>query len=230
MDTPWVRLVLAISLDGRLALPKGGKTHLGNKGDRRVLEESLAWSDATLIGGGTLRAHGNTCLIHDLELIEKRKSEGRSEQPITVVVSSQKQFCPEWPFFKQPIQKWLLTSESTSVDTHALLNYERVLKIHRTWSKSLNQLKEAGLSRLVLLGGAELVGSFMHADQIDELQLTLTPKIIGGEYTWIPYRMENLPTVLSNPDSWHLKENDPLNENELLLRYFRNRSSKSNKS
>ncbi|MFO0103658.1 MAG: riboflavin biosynthesis protein RibD, partial [Cyanobium sp.] len=34
--TPWLRLVLAVSLDGRLAPPEGGAAQLGGKGDRRA--------------------------------------------------------------------------------------------------------------------------------------------------------------------------------------------------
>ena len=62
---PFVRLVLAISLDGRLAPPEGGAAQLGGEGDRRALEHALAWADACLIGAGTLRAHQCTCLIRD---------------------------------------------------------------------------------------------------------------------------------------------------------------------
>ena len=110
MKKKWVKLVLASSIDGRIAYPEGGKTQLGQSGDRLVLEESLAWSDATLIGGGTLRAHQNTCLIHNYELIKHRTSKGRSEQPIAIVISNQKDFCKDWPFFKQPIKRWLICS------------------------------------------------------------------------------------------------------------------------
>ena len=62
---------------------------------------------------------------------------------------------------------------------------------------------------------------------MDELQLTLTPKVIGGEYTWLPIQIENLPTKLSIPEAWILKENERLGDNELLLRYFRNRNQHS---
>ena len=56
-DRPEVRLVLAISLDGRLAPAEGGAVHLGGEGDRVALDQALAWADACLIGAGTLRAH-----------------------------------------------------------------------------------------------------------------------------------------------------------------------------
>ena len=82
MKKPWIRLVIASSIDGRIAYPEGGKTQLGKEGDRLVLEESLAWADGVLIGGQTLRDHQSICLIHDERLIQQRMSESREKQPI----------------------------------------------------------------------------------------------------------------------------------------------------
>ena len=50
LERPETRLVLAISLDGRLAPAEGGAAQLGGQGDRRVLDASLAWADACLMG------------------------------------------------------------------------------------------------------------------------------------------------------------------------------------
>ena len=108
---PFVRLVLAISLDGRLAPPAGGAAQLGGEGDRRALEHALAWGDACLIGAGTLRAHQCTCLIRSPQLLEQRRSEGRTEQPAAVVVSRSPTSSSAWRFFNQPLQRWLLAPE-----------------------------------------------------------------------------------------------------------------------
>ena len=61
-------------------------------------------------------------------------------------------------------------------------------------------------------------------DQIDELQLTLTPKIIGGDYNWVPAKIEDLPTKLAKTDAWLLKGNEAIGGNEVLLKYLRNHS------
>ena len=82
-----LRLVLAVSLDGRLAPPQGGAAQLGGVGDRQMLEEALAWADGCLIGAETLRRHGSTCLIHAQDLRAQRSAAGRSDQPVAVVVS-----------------------------------------------------------------------------------------------------------------------------------------------
>ena len=225
MKTPLVRLVLAVSIDGRIAFPSGAATHLGGEDDRKFLEKSLAWADGTLIGGGTLRAHKNTCIIHNHELIKTRISEGRSKQPTVVVVSRQKEFCNSWPFFHQPIQRWLISPEEISNKHSVPSGFERQFSMKASWSQTISQLNQAGLFKLVLLGGSKLVGSFLKADQIDEIQLTLTPRIIGGSYTWIPTSIDNLPKKLSRSNAWHLKKNELLSNSELLLHYYRNYSS-----
>ena len=130
MQRPLVRLVLAVSLDGRLAPPLGGAAQLGGAGDRRVLEQALAWSDAVLIGAGTLRAHRCTCLIHDPQLLAQRKQDGRPLQPTALVVSRRPDFCLEWPFFQQEIERHLLTPDWLSVDGFSAIHLLKLLHAH----------------------------------------------------------------------------------------------------
>ncbi len=223
-----VRIVLAISLDGRLAMSSGGKAMLGGGGDKRALEKALAWSDATLMGGGTLRAHRSTCLIHDSDLVRKRVQEGRTEQPISLLVSRERRYQLDWRFFDQPIQRWLLSPlevrQGASHERDTPIGFSRQLPLCGDWKKTIFELADFGLSRLVLLGGAQLIASFLKADVVDELQLTISPRLLGGTYTWVPTALENLPNELQSPEAWLLKGTEMLGGNELILRYFRNRS------
>ena len=221
--SPWIRLVIAISLDGRLAFPDGGKAKLGGEGDRRVLEEALAWCDGTLMGSGTLRAHKNTCMIHNSKLIQKRREQGLSDQPVSVIVSRQKSFSKKWEFFEQPIKRWLLSSELKS-QLSSIREFDRHFLIKETWGETLSDLNQEGCSKIVLLGGKELITSLLLEDTIDELQLTFTPRILGGKYTWTGSNMNNLPRQLTESNSWSLKSTEDLGENEVMLKYFRNRS------
>ena len=112
----WLSLVLAISLDGRLGPAIGGPAQLGGVGDRRVLEEAMAWADGVLLGAGTGRAHRSTCLIRDQDLLNQRKSAGHSAQPTAVVVSRQQWYAAELPFFQQPLERWLLSPHLHSAE------------------------------------------------------------------------------------------------------------------
>lgn len=213
---PQIRLVLAVSLDGRLAPPAGGAAQLGGAGDRRVLEEALAWADAVLIGARTLRLHGSTCLIHRPELLEQRRRAGRSLQPMAVVVSRSGQLEPDLPFFRQPLRRGLLRPDAPGGAAPRPPGFEQCWPLE-TWPQALVALGATGLDRLVLLGGAELAGALLALDLVEQLQLTLCPLLLGGPHSWLPEGVA-LPA-----GGWELQEQRPLGEGELLLRYGRRR-------
>tara|TARA_Y100001968_G_C19236886_1_gene657366 strand:- start:154 stop:831 length:678 start_codon:yes stop_codon:yes gene_type:complete len=218
----WVKLVLASSIDGRIAYPKGGKTQLGNSGDRLALEESLAWSDAILMGGQTLRDHKSICIIKNKNLINKRISEGKIDQPISLIASNQIDFPINWLFFKQPVQRWLLQKQSKK-NLNILPNgFHKKINLKLTWRDSLDDLNQKGLSKIVLLGGANLISTFLIEDVINELQITITPHLLGGNYSWVSSKLSNLNTMMNESNSWILKEIKKLGNNELLIRYLRN--------
>ncbi len=117
-------LVLAVSLDGRLAPPSGGAAQLGGAGDRRALEEALAWADGCLIGAQTLRLHGTTCLIRQADLLERRRLQGRPPQPWALAVSRSGRLDPQLPFFRQPLRRGLVAS--APVDPHPPAGFDRL--------------------------------------------------------------------------------------------------------
>ena len=217
-----MRLVLAVSLDGRLAPSGGGAAQLGGSGDRRVLEEALAWSDAVLIGAGTLRAHRSSCLIRDRDLLNQRQVEGRSPQPAALVVSRDAGFPLEWPFFQQPFERHLLSAGNGAVP-----GFKSSFRLASSWGETLKQLVSKGWVRLTLLGGAVLTHSLLAQDAVDELQLTLCPRILGGSFHWLLQSDTPLPPPLASSQAWTLMDARSLGDNELLVHYCRNRSISS---
>ncbi|MEB3297193.1 MAG: dihydrofolate reductase family protein [Cyanobacteriota bacterium] len=208
---PFTRLVLAVSLDGRLAPPAGGAAQIGGRGDRRVLEEALAWADAALVGAETLRRHRSTALIHHADLLEGRAAAGRSPQPLALVASGGGIIPPELPFFRQPLERWLLAPPG--VETRAqTLGFHRGLPLHN-WAAAMADLAELGMHRMALLGGARLAAALLSADLVDELQLTLCPQLLGGGHTWLP------AGSMVPGRTWRLLEQRELGAGELLVRY-----------
>ena len=211
-----LRLVLAVSLDGRLAPAEGGAAQLGGRGDRRVLEEALAWADATLVGAETLRRHGSHCLIHHADLLNRRRDERRSPQPPVIVVSRSADLPPDLPFFRQPLQRWWLgPAAGPDHDVPPLpVGFERRLPLEG-WPRLRAVLPDYGVERLAVLGGARLAAALLAEDCIDELQLTLCPRLLGGAHCWVP-----AGEVPGLPESgWDLLEQRPLGDGEILLRY-----------
>lgn len=233
-DTPPnVRLVLAVSIDGRLAPPEGGPATLGDGADRQALEEALAWADAVLIGAGTLRTHGTTCLIHRRPLLEQRRCACRDDQPVAMVVSRSGRLPGELAFFRQPLRRWWLDRHEgdrmSDLASRFPSEEEPTAKGCRTdwferrlpfspWSHTIAQLASLGQRRLVVLGGAQLAATLLSADVVDALQLTICPLLLGGRHLWLP-----LDAV--SRERWRLEEARSLGHGELLVRYRRERGS-----
>ncbi len=208
--------MLAVSLDGRLAPADGGAAQLGGAGDRQVLEEALAWADAALVGAETLRRHGSTCLIHRPALVEARRRQGRSPQPIAIAVSRSGRLPAALPFFRQPLQRWLLQASALPPAAPAA-GFERHLPLE-SWGQALEALGGLGQRRLVVLGGAQLAASLAAEDLLDELQLTVCPRLLGGAHGWLPADTRVAPEARAG---WRLVEHRALPGDELLLRWRR---------
>ena len=216
------RLVLVTSLDGRIAFANGGKGDIGGKGDRKVLEQSLAWADATLMGSKTLKSHKNTCIIHNQKLIEKRLNNHLKPQPLSIIVSKKKSFPSSLEYFNQPIKRGLL-SPVFKTDDKSEEHFDYYFLMGETWSETFQSLNKEGYRNILILGGINLIESILKEDQIDELQLTVTSRIIGGEYTWISPKMNNIPIELNQIDSWELEKVEKLDNSEVMLKYLRKR-------
>ena len=213
MSIPRVTLVIASSLDGRIAFPNGGESHLGSKEDRQMLDKNLSLVDATIFGLGTLKAHQSTYLIKNH--LETNKEKISKSQPISIVASNSKTFNKNWKYFQQPIRRWLISSNK--VDHYLTRDFEKQLFFEKSWKKTLISLKNEGINDLALLGGAKLINSFIKEDLITDIKITIIPRIIGGEYTWIPTEQSNL--IFNLKKIWKIKSIKNLMHNEIHIHY-----------
>lgn len=178
----------------------------------------MAWADGCLIGAETLRRHGGTCLIHDHDLLASRRDGGRPRQPIAIAVSRSGSFPASLPFFLQPLERWLLLAGAVEPASMSgpLCGFHRCLELV-AWPQALARLPDLGIERLVVLGGAALATGLLQEGLVDELQLTLVPRLLGGSHLWIPA----VPPGDGGLDDrdWRLMEHRPLGDGEILLRY-----------
>ena len=214
MKRPEIILVIASSLDGRIAFPQGGETHLGSKYDKQLLNKSLTKVDATLFGSGTLKAHQSTFLIRKNHFLKNRQ-EILANQPISVIAGNSENFSKSWRYFKQPIRRWLISSNRIIKDSK--VNFDKILFYENSWLHTLNILKKEGIKRIALLGGAKLIESFFKEDLIDEIKITICPKLIGGQYTWIPFKEKN--EIFNFDNRWKIKMTKVLKTSEVFIHY-----------
>jgi 5-amino-6-(5-phosphoribosylamino)uracil reductase len=178
---PHVTAVMAMSADGKLADHTRSAGRFGSKADQDHLEARVAAADAVLFGAGTLRAYGTTMSVQNAKLQADRTDRGQPAQPIQIVCSASGDLDPDCHYFSQPIPRWLLTTNA-GVKDWAAPKFDRVWAVGEAinWSIVLAELATAGITKLALLGGGQIVGSFFEAGVIDELWLTVCPLILGG--------------------------------------------------
>jgi 5-amino-6-(5-phosphoribosylamino)uracil reductase len=172
-------LVLAMTVDGKIADGNRSAAKFSSPQDFRHLEEQVAQADAVLIGAGTLRIHGTTMRVLDPELIQARVHRGQPPQPIQIVCSRRGNLDPDLKFFRQPVPKWLLTTANIQGK-----EFDRVLQINNgldiDWQRAWVELAGLGIDRLCILGGSKIATTLWEQDLIDELHLTICPVIFGG--------------------------------------------------
>jgi len=213
LSIPRVIIVIASSLDGRIAFPRGGESQLGSEEDKKMLNQNLSMVDATIFGLGTLIAHQSTYLIKNLN--DNGEVNISKSKPISIVASNSKKFNSNWKYFSQPIRRWLISS--SKVDNSSNNKFEKKLFFEDSWKKTLIPLKKQGINDLALLGGAKLINSFMKEDLITDIKITIIPRIIGGSYTWIPPEQTN--EIFNLKRLWEIKSIKNLMNNEIHVHY-----------
>jgi len=189
LNRPKTTVVLAMSADGKISDRHRSPILFGSAADKAHLETQVAVADAVLGGAGSLRSGGTVMRVIKPELIAQRIQQGKPPQPIQIICSRTGNIDPQLPFFRQPIPRWLLTTETGAQSWRSRSpaddRWEQIL----TWETpageidlvaALTYLATKGIDRLAVLGGGELVGSLLAVDAIDELWLTVCPLLIGG--------------------------------------------------
>lgn len=218
---PLVVVVLAMSLDGKIADGTRSAARFGSTNDKTHLETQIAKADAVLFGANTLRAYGTTLRITQPHLLQQRLENAQPPQPVHIVCSQSGNLDPQLRFFQQPVPRWLLTSKDAAARCSDRLQFDRVL-IAEPFGRGLNltsalqTLANLGIQRLAVLGGGELVASLLVANLVDELYLTICPLILGGRDA--PTPVEGTGFSVCQSPRWQLIETRSLNH-EVFLHY-----------
>ena len=193
-NRPNTTVVLAMSVDGKIADFNLSPARFGSENDKAHLEKQVATSDAVIFGAGTLRAYGTTLTISSPHLVYQRAKTGKTAQPLHIIITNSGNLNPDIRFFHQPINRWLLTTSigssfwqncQVNIKDGENVKFQKIL-IFETLNQTvdmvtaLEYLKNEGINNLAVLGGGELIASMLELDLIDELWITICPVILGG--------------------------------------------------
>jgi riboflavin-specific deaminase-like protein len=182
-DRPYVALNMITSLDGKAAVA-GRTAALGSGGDRVLFHRLRAQADAVMAGAGTIRAERYGPLIRDRALRELRERRGLAV-PLAVIVSASLRIDPAIPLLADPESKVLVLTNATGTIAGARAQIEYLRGDTAASTLRLEPLlarlrSEHGVRTIVGEGGPTLNASLFHEALVDELFVSIAPKLIGG--------------------------------------------------
>jgi riboflavin-specific deaminase-like protein len=175
---PYLGINMVASLDGKATLDWRTKG-LSTEVDRRLFHHLRTQADAVMVGAGTAREERYGRMTKNDELRDKRVAEGRTPEALAVVVSGRLGLPADLPLLNEPEQTVLIaTAAEHSLDgVRGAVEYARV---GDDLPRLLAELPERGV-RSVLCEGGPMLNSFLFAaGLVDELFLTMNPKVVGG--------------------------------------------------
>jgi riboflavin-specific deaminase-like protein len=175
---PYLGINMVASLDGKATLDWRTKG-LSTEVDRRLFHHLRTQADAVMVGAGTAREERYGRITKNEELRDKRVAEGRAPEALAVVVSGRLDLPPDLPLLNEPDQPVLIATGSAD-DLPGLKGNVEYARIGDDLPRLMAELLERGLRSVLCEGGPTLNSFLFAAGLVDELFLTMNPKVVGG--------------------------------------------------
>jgi riboflavin-specific deaminase-like protein len=177
---------MVATADGRITI--GGRSGpIGNEADRELFHELRAQADAVMIGAGTLRTERYGRLIRDAVRRERRQRAGLDPDPLAIVVSARLALDADIPLLQDPDSRVVvLTASDAEIEgARAQVEYLRSCSDDTPGVIALSPLlrelrQERGVSTVLCEGGPVLNATLLEERLVDELFLSIAPKLAGG--------------------------------------------------
>jgi riboflavin biosynthesis pyrimidine reductase len=215
-DRPRTFANFVATADGRAAF-QGRSGPLSDEADRAMFHGLRELVDAVLVGTGTLRVERYGRLVGDRPRRLWRTESGLSPEPLACIVTRSGEVPIDIPLFAEPEARIVIfTSEALDVSGCAAdVDVIRVDPGELTLTTALRRLRrEYDVRGLLCEGGPTLFGAMLQETLVDELFLTLVPKLSGGG---------SAPSVSEGPELAELHPLKPIwaleRDGSLFLRY-----------
>jgi len=210
---PFIRIKMAVSVDGRTAMESGESQWITGSAARADVQRLRARSSAIISGIGTILHDDAALTVRASELGLDDADEIAKRQPLRVILDSDARIKADAKLFAQAGPILLIVSPESDVSDE-LTSYSNV-SVFRLVDESkgsfsgnsldqiLIELSRLGCNEVLVEAGAVLAGSFIQEDCWDELVIYMAPKLMGSNAR----PMANLPLdFMSEAKSLQLKD------------------------
>ncbi len=180
----WVRANMVASVDGA-AIKDGSSRPLSGAGDKQVFGVLRGLCDAVLVGAGTASAENYRGPRARPAFAEHRAREGQRAAPVLALVSRSLDLDRGSSLFQGDERTLVITVEQADERARAeLATVADVVVAGRNEvdvAAAMTELESRGLRRVLCEGGPTLLSAVAAAGCLDELCLTVSPVLVGGD-------------------------------------------------
>ena len=208
MPLPFVLVNMAMTADGKIATANRAVHSFSSGRDLEHLDELRATADAVMCGARTVEISQTILGTGGDRFRKQRLKRGLAEYNLRVIASGSGSINPRAAIFRKHFSPIIILTTARASKTklrrlRAIANEVRVCgKREINFGAALRWLRaEWGVRRLLCEGGGELNDALFRAELVDELHLTICPKIFGGR---------EAPTIADGDGFGRLAEAAPL--------------------
>jgi 5-amino-6-(5-phosphoribosylamino)uracil reductase len=179
---PYIVLSCATSADGYLDDASPQRLILSGPADLDRVDEVRAGCDAILVGARTVRKDNPRLLVRDPRRSARRAARGLPPHPVRVTLTASGDLDPQARFFAPGAPRLvycaapaLAAARENLGDAAVLIDAGDPLSVDLV----LKDLTERGVARLLVEGGAHVLGDFLAAGLADELHLAVAPFFVA---------------------------------------------------
>jgi riboflavin biosynthesis pyrimidine reductase len=181
VDSGGIRANMLASVDGAVSVD-GRSRGLQTPADNQVFTALRDLADVVLVGAATALAEGYRPSTSDAERQSARRRFGfHADLPLALVSRTLGFDVDDAPVFADPARPPLLLT-TAAADASPFAGRAEILVCGRTgidFGTARRALAERGLTRVLCEGGPRLLTALLAAGELDELCLSVTPKLVG---------------------------------------------------
>ena len=185
---PWVRVKLAMSLDGRTAMASGESKWITGPAARADVQRLRARSGAVVSGADSVLLDDSALPVRaaELGLPADEAAAAAERQPLRVLIDSLRRVPLDQRFFRETGPTLVIsTSAEQAADDYRAAGSELLavpgadgkVDLHAV----LQTLAERGCNEVLVEAGAGLSGAFWRAGLVDELIVYMAPRLLGSQ-------------------------------------------------
>ncbi len=179
---PFVRLKLAMSLDGRTAMASGESQWITGPAARADVQSLRARSSAIMTGADTVMSDNArlTVRAQELPLSPELRDLALSRPPLRIVIDGRLRVPTDLAFFSAgPV---LVATYQTPPANTASIEYIQLPENdgHVDLQALLQVLAQRGVNELMVEAGQQLAGAFVQAGLVDELYIYMAGVLLGS--------------------------------------------------